>query len=108
MSDYRKGYLDVRIICRRRAHFKKSFFKSLVDEMAKIVCLCNGTTEGVQNIHALEYDLFIYSRNQSSAGNVISVYEKTSDPFLSISKIELRIENKKVIRFGISAFIDSN
>lgn len=35
--------------------------------MAKFVCLCNGTTEGVQNIHALEYDLFIYSRNQSSA-----------------------------------------
>lgn len=76
--------------------------------MAKFVCLCNGTTEGVQNIHALEYDLFIYSRNQSSAENVIRVFEKTSDPFLSISKIELRTENKKVIRLGISAFIDSN
>lgn len=72
------------------------------------LCVYAMEPEGVQNIHALEYDLFIYSRNQSSAENVIRVFEKTSDPFLSISKIELRTENKKVIRLGISAFIDSN
>lgn len=63
------------------------------------------TIRRVQNIHAIEYDLFIYSINQSSE-KILS--ERTEDvrTFFFHSEIELEIETNNFTKEF--AFIDSN
>lgn len=87
---------------------KNHFLKSLADEMAKLCVYAMELPKGCKIYMPWNMIyLFIVAINHLLA-MLSERYEKTSDPFLSISKIELRTENKKVIRLGMSAFIDSN